>query len=522
MLPLNIHRLIFLFGACALAFGMMMGTVPTSVPQLILLGNWLVEMNFKEKWARIKSNRIFWILSSVYFVHLFGLIYTSDLASGLNDIRIKLPLLFLPLVFFSSKPLSLRELHLVFYCFLAGSFVNVGWCLVYSFILHNNEVGRDASRFMSHIRLGLYLNMAVACCIYFASIAETMLKKVSLVIAAVYFIFIMYVLGLASGLVNFFILSFLAVCVIVYYQKPLIKVIAFVLLIVAAGFVIKNILVISNSQLNVHATKNNLPARQSPSGRPYSHFDTIGQKENGNYVLINIQLDELKKEWQLLFPVDSFNFHPQAYNINRYEVLIRYLASKGLNKDSVGISKLSAEDKNNIRMDVCNYQYTDWSFMHKRIYELVCEYDDFNQSRDVNGHSLTMRFYFWGAAVKVIRAHPLAGVGTGDVQQELEKIYVESHSPLEKEWYKRPHNQFLTIVVALGITGLLVFLISIIYPVVVFHRFLPILYWPFIILALVSFLLEDTLETQAGLSFYAVFNTLFVSFAYSSSIRNRI
>lgn len=501
---------------------MMIGTVPTSVPQLILLGNWLVEMNFKEKWARLKSNRVFWVLSAVYFVHLIGLIYTNDLTSGLNDIRTKLPLLFLPIVFFSSKSLSLKELHWVLYCFLVGSFANVGWCLVYSFILHNNEVGRDASRFMSHIRLGLYLNMAVACCIYFASLADTVLRRTGFIVAAIYFVFIMYVLGLASGLVNFFILSFLAVCVIAYYQKPMIKAIAFALLIIAAGFVMLNISVISDSQLNIRASKNNLPARQSPSGRPYSHFDTIGQKENGNYVLINIQLDELKKEWQLLFPADSFNFHPHAYNINRYEVLIRYLASKGLNKDSVGISKLSAEDKNNIRMDICNYQYTDWSFMHKRIYELVCEYDDFNQRRDINGHSLTMRFYFWDAAVKVIRVHPLAGVGTGDVQQELNKIYVQSHSPLEKEWYKRPHNQFLTIVVALGITGLLVFLISLIYPIVVFHRFLPVLYWPFIILALVSFLLEDTLETQAGLSFYAVFNTLFVSFAYSVSTRNRI
>ena len=55
------------------------------------------------------------------------------------------------------------------------------------------------------------------------------------------------------------------------------------------------------------------------------------------------------------------------------------------------------------------------------------------------------------------------GVGTGDVQTELNKTYMETDSPLSKEWYKRPHNQYLTITVALGLFGLIIFLIIMIY-----------------------------------------------------------
>jgi hypothetical protein len=492
----------------------MIGPVPTSIPQFILLGNWLLEMDFQKKWQRIKSNRLFWLLASVFFIHALGLFYSNNLRDGWNDGQIKIPMFILPLIFFSTKPLSRPELKGVLFCFLFGCFANTAWCLVYSFVIHHNQIGRDASRFMSHIRLGLYLNMAIACCIYFFVKMQGTFKKLFFFSLTLYFVSTMYALGLASGLVNFFILSGIGVAIILYHQKPLMMIGSLLLLTIALAFVANNIFEITSSQLKVNNTQNNLQAKKSLSGRSYVHFDKKGQRENGNYVFVNIQLEELKKEWQLLFPADSFNFNPHPVNLNRYEVLIRYLASKGLNKDSVGVSKLTDEDKNNIQMNICNYHYTSWGYMHKRIYELVCEYDDFINGRDVNGNSLTMRFYFWDAAQQVIRQHPILGVGTGDVQDELNKIYLKSHSPLEKEWYKRPHNQFLTICVALGVCGLAIFLIALFYPLIVLRKHLFVLYWPFFILLIVSFMFEDTLETQAGVTFYVFFNTLLVSSAW--------
>jgi len=49
----------FLFGLIGLAAGMLFGAVPTSVPQIILVSNWLFEGNFKNKWPQIKTNRFF-------------------------------------------------------------------------------------------------------------------------------------------------------------------------------------------------------------------------------------------------------------------------------------------------------------------------------------------------------------------------------------------------------------------------------------------------------------------------------
>ncbi|MDI1355307.1 MAG: O-antigen ligase family protein [bacterium] len=504
------HRYIFLFGVFGLAFGMMIGTVPTSVPQIVLMANWLLEGDFKRKWSHIKSNKIFWVLSSVFFISALGLLYTSNLQAGWDDVRTKMPLLLLPLFFFSSKPLNTKEYHILLYLFMAGCVVNTLWCMTYTHVLHKNEVVRDASRFMSHIRLGLYLNIALSCCVYFIVNTKSFAKRILMILLFVYFLFSLYALGLASGMVNFVILFFLFLCVIIYMQKPLIKFTSFLVLITFVFFVVNYVLRIKDTQLNLRPTANNVITKNTPWGTPYIHFDTLGQKENGNYVLINIQLEELQREWKRLFPDDSFSYSPMR-NIARYEGLVRYLASKGLNKDSAAVVSLTEEDKQNIQNGIYNFRYPFWSFLHRRVYELVNEYDEYRKHRHVNGHSFTMRLYFWDAGFKLVKENPFFGVGTGDVQVELNKVYVATNSPLNEEWYKRPHNQFLTITVALGCCGLLVFLWSLLYPIMSLKNYLPKLFWPFFIIVVVSFMVEDTLETQAGLSFYAFFNTLFMS-----------
>ena len=492
---------------------MMMGAVPTSVPQLILTGNWLAEGNFKWKWDQIKTNKLFWILSSVFLIHVLGLSYTQNLDAGLKDILIKIPLMFLPLVFFTAKPLSKGELNGALYCFIVGCITNTLWCLTYSFVLHQNEVVRNASRFMSHIRLGLYLNVAITICVYFAVKAQGLLKKGLFILLSVYFIFVLFILGLGSGVVNFVLLFFLAMCVFIYRQKTSFKIAGIFILVGFITVVAFYVFSVWKSQLSVKLTKNNSEQKQSSSGRPYLHFENKGQKENGNYVQLNIQPDELKNEWNKRMPADSFDYFSQ-HNIQRYNVIIRYLSSKGLNKDSFGIAQLTEKDLINISKGISNFEYDDWSFLHKRTYELVNEYDEFKNNRRINGHSLTMRLYFWDAALHLIKQHYLFGVGTGDVQQELNKTYVETHSPLEAEWYKRPHNQFLTTMVAFGIIGLLVFILSIVYPAVSLRKQLQKVYWPFLIVAVLSFLMEDTLETQAGCTFYSYFTALFVSSGY--------
>ncbi|MBI2721416.1 MAG: O-antigen ligase family protein [Bacteroidetes bacterium] len=508
-----------MFGAFSLAFGMMVGTVPTSVPQFILLGNWLLELNFKRKWELLKANKLFWVLASVFLIHAIGLFYTSDLNAGWNDVRTKLPLLFLPVIFFSTPAPSLKEFHLILYAFLLGCIVNISWCYIYSFILHKNDTARSASRFMSHIRLGLYLNMAICSCVYFIFLHRSYLSKVLLAALILFFLFGMYALGLASGIINFFILFFIATIYVIMKQRLKIKLLCIVLLLSAISSMCYYVAGIYHSQVNVNENNYNKLHYRNSNGRLYAQIDsTNGQKENGNYVLINVQYDELRTQWNRRCPTDTFSYEPQ-FNLRRFDVLLRYLASKALTKDSIGVWALQQEDLSNIKNNINNYLIPQWSYLHKRVYEITYEYEELVNNRDINGHSLTMRPYFWKAAVLIVKSNPVIGIGTGDVQQELNNMYVKSNSPLKKDWYKRPHNQFLTIAVAIGCVGLLIFLFSLIWPMITLKSKFHVLFYPFFILAIISFLLEDTLESQAGLTFFAFFNTLFLSMAWFQKYR---
>ncbi len=512
----KIHRYLFLFGLFSLAFGLMVGSVPTSVPQFILLGNWIIEGDYKRKLSLLKTNKLFWIITSIFFLHLVGMLYTQNISDGLTDLRIKVPLLFLPGLLFSSKPIDAKEFKILLYCFIAGSVVNTAWCLIYNYILHTNDVVRNASRFMSHIRLGLYINVAIACCFYFIINGIKAIYKVLFAIILVYFVFTLYALGLASGLVNMSFLAIFALIIFLFKQKLYIKIGSIVILLISTSYIIYFFISFLNSQLVVQKNESNTPRMYNAAGNLCLNSDISTQKENGNYVYMNIQTIELQKEWSRRFPDDSFTYGADSNNLQRYNVLIRYMASKGVFKDSAGMALLSDQDFKNIQNNVTNYKYPEWSFMQKRAYEFVWEYDEFVNGRGINGHSLTMRLYFWKAASVVIKNNFLFGVGTGDVQDELNKTYIETHSPLTKQWFKRPHNQFITITVSLGILGLLVFIFSFLYPVITLRKHLHILFWPYFLILCVSFILEDTLETQAGLSFYAFFYLMFIVLAYNS------
>jgi O-antigen ligase len=133
-----------------------------------------------------------------------------------------------------------------------------------------------------------------------------------------------------------------------------------------------------------------------------------------------------------------------------------------------------------------------------------------------NGHSLLQRLEYWKAGTHIIGEDPVAGVGYGDVQRAFDAYYTTSRSPLEKDLRLRAHNQYLTSWITAGIAGLLSFLFwwtgffryawkNKQYPAVCFA-----------VIAMSSFLMEDTMETQAGVTFVAFFYGLFAGRAGQS------
>jgi O-antigen ligase len=249
----------------------MLGTVPTSVPQFILLGNWLLEGKFLSKWEKLKVNKLFWILSAVYFIHLIGLCYSENLHDGLKDVRTKIPLLLLPLIFFTSTPITKKELHYLFYSFILGAFLNIAWCLLYNKVLHTTETVRDVSRFMSHIRLGFLIDMAIIFCVYFVMQFKKLKLKVIFSSLVLYFIIGLYALGLMTGLANLIIVTALFLTFVLFKQSKIGFSLLSIVFISAAFYFISNIKNFYKQNFDVKDVSVN---KDLTNSRPVRAFDT--------------------------------------------------------------------------------------------------------------------------------------------------------------------------------------------------------------------------------------------------------
>jgi hypothetical protein len=130
----------FYIGLMLLVSSLSLSVFMMSVSQFIIVGAWLFSGNIITKFKTAFTNKVVLVLISVYVIHLLGLFHSSDFAYALKDIRIKLPMLALPIIFSTTPPLSKEKFTWLLGVFIAGIFVAtvLGWC-VYLGIIHKKS-----------------------------------------------------------------------------------------------------------------------------------------------------------------------------------------------------------------------------------------------------------------------------------------------------------------------------------------------------------------------------------------------
>lgn len=513
LLPDRYHYYIYIFALALLLVGMPLSKFLMSLSQIILACNWVLEGHLKQKFRSYFHNRAALILSSVLILHLIGLIYTTDFEYAFRDIRIKLPLIFLPLLLSTSKPVETKIFDFLLKLFIAavfsGSIVSM---LVLNGLIHKEVVDiRNASIFISHIRFALLISLAIFFSGYLLKKAEGYVWKFTWFACICWLLIFLVIMEYITGLT----VTLFTGMVLFIYQISRAKGTSRIALTgVLAGLFLAGFLyvkAIADDSKTVAKLDPKLIETFTAKGNLYQHDLKSDLSENGHLIWINYNLKEMEAAWNGRSSLD-FNGKDLKGNELRF-TLMRFLASKGGNKDAAAVEQLTDPEVHAIERGVVNINYRDVSSLKGRIHEIFWELNLYNSTGDPSGHSITQRFEFWKTGCKIFRDHPVAGVGTGDVKLAYDAKYEEIKSPLGKEWRLHSHNQFLSIAVAFGIIGLIWFLISLIYPLVREKRLKDYLYITFFIICVLSFFTEDTLETQAGVTFYAFFNSflLFVN-----------
>jgi hypothetical protein len=445
-------------------------------------------------------------------MHVVGLLWTSNLEQGWDDIRIKLPLLVLTVSMAGSEALSRKQFFMVLACFIGavviGSFVSMA---VLTGIIHREVIDiRDVFIFkISHIRFGLFTCVAISSLLYFSFSKNTSLNRSYRILAGALALWLFVFLFIVEALTGF-IITLTIVFLILFYSawKKMKPAGRLALVVAAAAIPIAGFLVLNNVYEKIY-TPHHEPIdtnARTAQGNRYTFNLNHTDMENGYRVYIYMCDDELRRTWNRRSSIDLDSADKKYQPLK--STLIRFLASKGLRKDSAGVVQLTDEEIHSIEKGIPNVHYQTPS-IKVRLLQVMWEFNHYSNGGDPNGHSVMQRLESWKAAMGVIASNPVFGVGTGDLPREVFKQYWLMQSKLDSNHYLRPHNQYLAIAVAFGIAGLCYFLFAVCYPLF-FSRNRNYFYLVFFITLVISMLTEDTLETQPGATFFAFFNALFL------------
>lgn len=148
--------------------------------------------------------------------------------------------------------------------------------------------------------------------------------------------------------------------------------------------------------------------------------------------------------------------------------------------------------------------------LHNKVDYMIRDVSRFVTGKSVNNYSDGNRLLSMKIGAQIGAEYPVIGVGSGDVQQAMNEVYQKEYPDIDQHNWLIPHNQFVYVFTALGFSGLIIFLICLVYPVTRKEVLNDLLCVAVLVGAYTSFLSEATLELQQGI----VLVSLLFSIAY--------
>lgn len=466
----NFHSNYHLFVLLVLLVGVVCSKFLMSLGLMLGGLGFLLERDFKNYGARLVSNKLFLFVLAFYLLHFVGLLWSDNLDYGFNDIRVKFSLFAIVLIICSRPPLSKKQLTLFYEIFVLAlvisSLVNF---ICYQFFQDKIQYIdiRDLSLFGSHIRFGILIALGIAATYFLWSLVPKL--RWFWMASSFWLLFYTYFSQVLSGVLSVVVVIIVLLFWELYKRK-------------------KWSLIIGSSVVMI-ALKVGLIVYLMQPIKQLNHFPE-------NYFTLRIEWNK-----HSIIPYDSLDLKKQEIKYT----LERYLTSKNLPVSGDGILKLSSTDIRNIEKGYADINETKTGLM-ARLYGLRFQ---IHNSTNPSGHSLLERLEYWKTAISIIEKNWIIGVGTGDVNDSFLKNYKEINSPLTEERRLRAHNTYLTETVTFGVFGSLFFISMLVYFCYKQIQMRQLFGLIFMLVAIATFFLEDTLETQMGVTFFALFFGVF-------------
>ncbi len=481
----------------------------TSLGIGVLAFSWLLAF-FRGVLISPKNRYLFWAMISVFVWHLFGLLWTENLVEGLATLQIKLPILIVPLSLMTvhwKKEVWMSKVltsFVVSTAIAALSGIALGWWHVQSGdTLHPSEW----SPFISHIRMGILLALCQGGLVIYA-LQDRKLIVPAILYGLVATAFIWQTQTVTGA-------GMLCLATLFGLTHKIIKGSISNVIILISG-ALTAIAIIFFLTIFPSAPPSHLPSH-TKWGAPYTHMQDKVLEENGNKVWYYLAWAEAKQEWNTRSNYDFDGKDERSQDIKI--TITRYLTSLDLPKDGYTIRNLSEEDIRCIELGHTSINETEESGMSLRVDALRYELGNWLDGGNPSGNSVTQRVIYFQTGIHIIfhkdLQTTLLGVGTGDLPDAFVIAYKELETKLKPQFRHRTHNQYLAWWIAGGLLALILWVLVLVFSWKRDLNWLAIgrLSWWIVVL---SCLAEDTLETQAGVTF-AVFSIVLFSISNAKS-----
>lgn len=506
------HRIIYFAGLLLIATGLPLSRALMSIGLAVLMVNWLWEGDLKAKWKRFTGIPAAWLFASIFLLHVLGLAWTSDFEYALKDLKTKLPFLLLPLVMASSGPLSAQRYRVLEWLFIGAVLVGtlISTAVYLGFTWHEVDDIRQISLFISHIRFSLLIAVVVFLLLRHVMLYETpaWLKLVCSLTTAWLLVFLV-LLESFTGLEVLGVVGYILFFrMVVQHHKNGVR---------WAGGLLLIALPLVFCAYVAHEVQSFLPTNEppmseleayTPRGEGYWHSIERLTVEDGRYVFRYVAPYELEAAWNARSTMPLNGLDKTGNDLQT--TLARFLTSKNLRKDLDGVNALTPEEILAIESGIANQRFLHNNAFSNRIYKVVRQGYAYAIGLNPSGNSVSQRLEFWKTGWWIGKQHWLMGVGTGDVPQAFNDAYIATNSPLAEKYRHRAHNQYLTMFIAFGILGLGWFVFALLLPPMLEGRLFDYRFFTAFTIALLSMLHEDTIESQAGVTFVVFLYCLFL------------
>src|SRR5574344_454021 len=437
----DIHHKIYVFLLMCFAFLIPIANKWINITFLLIFFNWLIEGDFSNKYKRLMQRPALLFMAAIYLLFLASFFYTSIATfRGINFLIFEFPLLVMPLIIASSKPISTRYLRSIMWVYILSNL----WC---TFLGMNNFFRgrfynmRDISPFIHHVRFGLNILLCIFTLFFFVIDKNryTTFGKMVLSLLIVWFIFYLFFARTLTAML------ILPLCIFVYflcyqkyqyrYTKPIVISVLSVLGLCGSIYII-------TLSVQYWTPKQYTKAELSEKtiyGNTYPH-DTNSIVENGSGIYMVVCEKELEIAWN---ERSHLKYDSLIGNFTINQTLIRYLNSKGLKKDMEGVYSLSDKDIERIENGTANVDHSYKHLVKSHLYPILFGYDIYKKYHRTLWSSVFQRLELWETSYEKVKERPWFGYGVGSPNPVV-KAQLKKNRSLLYEVINPPHCQFFS------------------------------------------------------------------------------